>query len=195
MYENSTPLDPVGSFEFYLSRLHPSCQALFQTPNHHFKKAESRWFRNEPLGKNTIAKLMENISSKADLSERYTNHCIRASTITALYQRGVDAKQICAITKHKDERSLSHYISQTTSEQKQQCSRLLQEAFYGHPPTQTSQNSCSSTQSEGENTSHFSFANTAESFSLFSPAISKLRSAHSDRNYERLSWGRPFSTY
>ncbi|CAH3185646.1 unnamed protein product [Porites lobata] len=80
---------------------------------------------------------MENISSKAELSERYTNHCIRASTITALYQRGVDAKQICAITKHKDERSLSHYISQTTSEQKRQCSRLLPEAFYGHPPTQT----------------------------------------------------------
>ena len=134
MYENSTPLDPVGSFEFYINRLHPSCQALFQTPNHHFKKAESRWFRNEPLGKNTIAKLMGNISSKAELSERYTNHCIRASTITALYQRGVDAKQICAITKHKDERSLSH-ISQTTSEQKRQCFRILQEAFYGHPPT------------------------------------------------------------
>ena len=85
MYENSTPLDPVGSFEFYISRLHASCQALFQTPNH-FKKAESRWFRNEPLGKK------KNISSKAELSERYTNHCIRASTITALYQRGVDAK-------------------------------------------------------------------------------------------------------
>ena len=80
------------------------------------------------------------------------NHCIRASTITALYQRRVDATQICAITKHKDERSLSHYISQTTSEQKRQCSRLLQEAFYGHPPTQTSQDSHSSTHSEGENT-------------------------------------------
>ena len=69
MFENLTQLDPVGSFEFFISRLHPSCQALFQTPNHHSKKAESRWFRNEPLGKNTIAKLMENVSSKADLSE------------------------------------------------------------------------------------------------------------------------------
>ena len=47
---------------------------------------------------------------------------------------------------------MSHYISQTTSEQKRQCSRLLQEAFYGHPPTQTSQDSRSSTHSEGENT-------------------------------------------
>ena len=78
------------------------------------------------------------------------NHCIRDSTTTALYQRGVNAKQICAITKHKDERSLSHYISQTTSEQKRQCSRLLQEAFYGHPQTQNSQDSRSSTHSEGE---------------------------------------------
>ena len=41
MYENSTPLDPVTSFEFYISRLLQSCQALFQTPNRHFKKAES----------------------------------------------------------------------------------------------------------------------------------------------------------
>ena len=28
MYENSTPHDPVGSFEFDISRLHPSCQTL-----------------------------------------------------------------------------------------------------------------------------------------------------------------------
>ena len=58
MYENSSPLDPVSSFEFYILRLNPNCQALFQTPNKHFKKEGSQWFRNEPLGKNKIAKLM-----------------------------------------------------------------------------------------------------------------------------------------
>ena len=143
-------------------------QALFQTPNHHFKKAESRWFRNEPLGKNTIAKLTENISSKAELSERYTNHSIRASTITALYQRGVDAKQICAITKHKVERSLSHYISQTTSEQKRQCSRLLQDSRL------TFVNTFRKRKCRQHWRSHFSFANTVESFSLFSPAVALI---------------------
>ena len=40
MYENSALLGPMGSFELYISRVHPSCQALFQTPNHHFKKTE-----------------------------------------------------------------------------------------------------------------------------------------------------------
>ena len=75
---------------------------LFQTPNKNYLHGSGNWCKKEALGKNTIAKLMETISSKTQLSERYTNHCIRATTITTLLQQGVDAKQICAITEHKD---------------------------------------------------------------------------------------------
>ena len=113
MYETSTALDPVAAFEFYLGKTHPDCKALFQTPNKPTTKnvnfASTRhWYRNEPMGTNTISKMMERISIKAELSERYTNLCIGASTVTSLFQRGVDARKICAITKHKDGRSLSH---------------------------------------------------------------------------------------
>ena len=106
MYETSTALDPAAAFEFYLSKTHPDCKAPFQTPNKATTKninfASARhWYRNEPLGKNTISKMMERISIKAELSEPYKNHCIRASTVTSLFQRGVDARKICAITKHK----------------------------------------------------------------------------------------------
>jgi len=73
--------------------------------------------------------MMERISIKAELSEWYTNHCNCASTVTSLFQRGVDARKICAITKHKDERSLSHYISETTSAQKRECSNILSDTF------------------------------------------------------------------
>ena len=67
MYETSTALDLVAAFEFYLSKTHPDCKALFQTPNKattkNIKFASTRhWYRNEPVGKNTI--------SKAELSER-----------------------------------------------------------------------------------------------------------------------------
>lgn len=62
--------------------------------------------------------------------------------------------------------------------------------IYGHSATQTSQGSRSSTNSEGVKTgctsNRFSFANIAESVSLFSPAKSKLRTPRSNRNYERL---------
>ena len=79
--------------------------------------------------KNSISKMMERISIKGELSERYTNHCIRASTVTSLFQRGVDARKISAISKHKDEWNLSHYISETTSAQKRECSKILSDTF------------------------------------------------------------------
>lgn len=122
MYETLNTLNPVVSFEFYLNKIHPECEVLLQTPTKHTAKSNSsikQWYKNEPLGKHTICKIMERISVKAaELSERYTNHCVRQSAVTCLYQRGVDTKKICAITKHKDERSLKHYINQTTSARK-----------------------------------------------------------------------------
>ena len=87
------------------------------------------WYRNDTLGKNTINKMMQRISITAELSERYTNHCICTSTVTSLFQHGVDARKICAITKHKDERSLTHYINKTKSAQKQENSDILSETF------------------------------------------------------------------
>ena len=105
MYETSTALNPVAAFECYLGKTHPDCKALFQTPNKATTKnmnlaSAQHWYRNEPP-KNTISKMMERISIKAELSERYTNHCICASTVTSLFQfqHGVDARKICAITK------------------------------------------------------------------------------------------------
>ena len=75
MYETSTALNPVAAFEFYLGKTHPDCKALFQTlnkattKNMNFASAQ-HWYRNEPLRKNTISKMMERISIKAELSER-----------------------------------------------------------------------------------------------------------------------------
>ena len=73
--------------------------------------------------------MMEMISITAESSERYTSHCIRASTVTSLFQHGVDVRKICAITKHKDERSLTHYIRETTGVQKRESSKILSDTF------------------------------------------------------------------
>ena len=56
MYKTSTALDPVVAFKFYLSKTHPNCNALFQTPNKATTKdinfaSVRHWYRNEPLGK------------------------------------------------------------------------------------------------------------------------------------------------
>ena len=98
------------------------------TKNINFATAQ-HWYRNDTHGKNTISKLTERVSITAELSERYTNDCICASTVTSLFQHGGDARKICAITKNKDERSLTHYISETTRAQKRQSSKILSDTF------------------------------------------------------------------
>ena len=129
MYEVSlNPQDPVTAFEFYKEKLHPENPYLFTKAKKHYSKEEF-WYTKEVIGKNTLAGIMKEISKKAGLSQIYTSHCVRASTVTHLYQAGVDTQQICTITKHKNESTLSHYISSTSDEQKRSTSRLLSKSL------------------------------------------------------------------
>ncbi len=143
MYEiPGSTLDPVAALQFMLSKLHPDCEALFQTPLINFDMSGTCWFKNEPMGKNAISQLMPKISKKAGLSHVYTAHCVRASTITSLHQAGVDAKQICAITKHKNEQSLNSYIKDSSSSQKRVCSSILGRALASNEVLECGQNTC-----------------------------------------------------
>ena len=100
MYEvASNSMDPVKAFEFYLSKLHPEIKNLFSKSKKIFSR-DDIWFTKEVIGKNTLVSMMKNISNRAGLSKVYTNQCVRASTVTHFYQAGVDAHQICSITKH-----------------------------------------------------------------------------------------------
>jgi len=148
-------MDPISSLKLMLSKLHPDCEALFQTPLTKFSKAAECWYKNEPLGKNSIAQLMPKISKKAGLSQVYTAHCVRASTITSLHQAGVDAKQICAITKHKNEQSLTSYIKDSSASQKRACSNILSRPFLSRETSDVN-TACSSSMAGGE--VHVSFA-------------------------------------
>ena len=41
-------MDPISSLKLMLSKLHPDCEALFQTPLTKFSKAAECWYKNEP---------------------------------------------------------------------------------------------------------------------------------------------------
>ena len=119
----------VAIYRFYISKLSPKCDRLFQTPRSGLS-VEGPWFKAEPMGKNTMTQMMPRISEKAGLSQRYTCHCVRATTITTLFQSGVPAEQIVAITKHKDTKSLKPYISGLMDAQKRGCSSTLSKALH-----------------------------------------------------------------
>ena len=148
-----------------LSKLHPDCEALFQTPLTKFSKAAECWYKNEPLGKNFIAQLMPKISKKAGLSQVYTEHCVRASTITILHQGGIGAKQICAITKHKNEQSLTSYIKDSSASQKRACSDILSRPFLSKEASDVN-TACSSSMAGGEVEVYVSFAASSQTHSV-----------------------------
>ena len=139
MYETdvNSLLDPMNSYEFYISKLNPGIDPLFQTPKKVYD-TNSCWFKCEPLGKNVVMKMMPTLSRKAGLSQVYTNHCVKTSIVTALHKAGIERRRICQLKKHKNENSLAHYVSGSSSAQKRECSDILSGSFIGGQPRSSS---------------------------------------------------------
>jgi integrase len=64
------------------------------------------WFDKAPLGKNTLEDKMKNLSKQLNLSKLYTNHSLRATTITLLDNKRFEARHIMSISGHKTESSI-----------------------------------------------------------------------------------------
>ena len=118
----------VSIFKFFLLKLNPNCDRLFQYPINSFNVVSDTWFANKPMGKNTLSHMMQRISEKSGLSQIYTCHSVRASCIT-LFQAGVE--KIISLTRHKNTSSLKHYVSGMSSEQKEECSSILSTSVFG----------------------------------------------------------------
>ena len=110
-WEMDTGLCPVKTMKEYLSKLHPDCDALWQRPNKKFNGINGQWYDNMVLGKTVLGNFLPTISKKYKLSQRYTNHCSRATTATVLNRGGYEVRDIQQITGHKNADSLEHYIS------------------------------------------------------------------------------------
>ena len=107
-----TKPEMVATFERYISKLHPELDRLFQRAKYGegvLKEDSPVWFMNQPLGHNTLAKMMKNLSEAAKLSSVYTNHCVRVTSIVNMKEAGAEDRKICAISGHRNIQSLQAY--------------------------------------------------------------------------------------
>lgn len=125
MYATNTTMCPVKSLRLYLDKRNQKCDAFFQKPRDSYLQEDSCWYEKRPLGKNKLGQMMSELSKFANLSEMYTNHCIRATAITALSNAGFEARQIMTISGHRNESSVRSYVQDTTSDQKRSMSASL----------------------------------------------------------------------
>jgi len=123
---------PVQSFAKYISKLHPSCDRLWQKPRDDFDDSDKTWYYNAPIGEKTLGNFMTSLSKLCRLSQIYTNHSIRATGATILAKNNYCDAQIMAVTGHKSVAALSMY-QRVENEDKIKMSKSLSDSILKVP--------------------------------------------------------------
>jgi len=69
--------------------------------------------------------MMKEISFAAKLSQTYTNHGIRATSVTLLDRAGIPVHRIMQVSGHRNEGSVKVYCERQTLQQQKQRSEIL----------------------------------------------------------------------
>ncbi len=62
-----------------------------------------QWYCEHPVGINTLRETVKCLATAAGLPGKFTNHSLRVTAATRLYQEGVSEKLIKEITGHRSE--------------------------------------------------------------------------------------------
>ena len=138
MYETGGIKCPVMSYRLYLDKLHPESNFLWQRPRTMYSGSDT-WFCNVPIGKNTLGGFMSKLSKKHNLSMIYTNHSIRATSVTVMDEADIEARHIMKVSGHKSESSIRSYARRICEPKLADISNILSEGLY--PTDRSSQKS------------------------------------------------------
>ena len=68
---------------------------------------------------------MKEISTDAKLSQVYSNHCVRSTTVTVLDAAGIPIHRIIQTSGHRNESSVKFYCDRQTLEKEKESSNIL----------------------------------------------------------------------
>lgn len=90
---------------------------LWQRPRDCFVDDDNEiWYYNAPVGEKKLKTFMSDLSLSCKLSQKYTNHSIRATGASILSKNKFNDAQIMSVTGHKSVQSLSVYQRVDTQE-------------------------------------------------------------------------------
>ena len=81
-------------------------------------------YGKQRLGVNSLKKLIPELSAKAGIDVHYTNHSLRATVITRMFNAGIPEKIIAENSGHKSVKALRCY-ERTSSEQQKEVSKVV----------------------------------------------------------------------
>ena len=108
-----------------MSKLNGNTNSFWQRPRDNVTENDNIWYQHSAVGHNTLGKCMKTISIDAGLFQLFTNHCIRASCITALDDDGMEIRYIVNVSGHKSETSIKSYYRNVSESKKHEMCTVL----------------------------------------------------------------------
>ena len=100
------------------------------------------WYTAVPIGKHTLQGMMKTMSKSANLEQTYTNHSLRATGVTQMFQASVPEKLIMERSGHRSIEGLRQYERTGILQELQVCNVLSkQEVPKARATTQATPNS------------------------------------------------------
>ena len=121
---------PVRLIDKYIS-LCPEATNKTKKLNFYLRSLEkpnpAQWYSTQPVGKNTLSKVVGKLLKSCNLDGYFTNHSLRRTSATRLFQAGVDRKIVKEITGHTSDDLDKYQI--TSKKQKEHVSKILNNAL------------------------------------------------------------------
>lgn len=129
IFTNETNLArcPVMAYKTYRDhRPQNMCQPhspFYLAINYKWEKT-GNWFKNSPLGADSLTTIMKGMAQAAKLSGHITNHSIRKAMCSQLLSAGVNPITVIQLSGHKNVQSLNNYASASVGQQRDMCQIL-----------------------------------------------------------------------
>ena len=108
----NTPQCLVFLLDLYFSKLPSHAfekDILYLRPKRYVPSTEAPWYECAPVGKNVLSTMVKDMCMEAGLSEKKTNHSLRATGTTSLFNASVPEKIIQKTTGHRSLTALRSY--------------------------------------------------------------------------------------
>ena len=112
------------------------------------------WYQSVPLGKNTLATMMQNMADKGHPDKKLTNHSLRAYAVSKMFKENVPENLIMNRSGHHSAEGVHGYTQETVEQDYQACSLLQNEQVATLNPEEAPQNTVTPTMFQG-----YSFSN------------------------------------
>ena len=155
---------PIQAYKLFAARrpadmLHDD-SPFFLAINHRWAPGSTgQWYKNAPMGKNTIAAMLNTACENAGIHGKRTNHSARKTCVKRALDTGCPREYVAQLTGHKSVTSLENYAVADVNVQKALCTSIMTGSRYSGTGSKETASSATTTEVASKATVVFNITN------------------------------------